>query len=59
MPFGITISTYNEWGEGTQIESSKPHVSADGEVYQDFGPQPDDFYIQRTKVLPPSPCRFD
>ena len=34
---GITITSYNEWGEGTQIEEAAAHTSeASGAVYADY-----------------------
>lgn len=33
----ITITSYNEWGEGTQIEPAVPFTTVSGERLQDYG----------------------
>ena len=47
-PFAISITSYNEWGEGTQIEGARTHTSKAGEVYLGYEPHAPDFYLQRT-----------
>ena len=48
---GITITSFNEWGEGTQIEEARPHVvPSSGSAYADYGPDGPDFYMNRTRT---------
>lgn len=45
----VSITSYNEWHEGSQIEESVPHSSADGKrKYLDFGAREPTFYLERT-----------
>ena len=49
-PSGVTITSYNEWGEGTQVEGAFPHISANGsKMYADYSPEAPQFYMERTK----------
>ncbi len=51
-PAAISITSYNEWGEGTQIEEARPHTAAGtGVVYADYGPNATDAYMQLTRRL--------
>ena len=45
---GITITSFNEWGEGTQIEEARPHVVPHPLRHADHGPDGPDFYMNRT-----------
>ena len=45
----VTITSYNEWGEGTQIEAARPHAPANGTAYADYLPNAPDFYMRRTR----------
>jgi len=44
----ITITSFNEWHEGTQIESAIPHYTT-GYVYENYGSLHPDFYLERTR----------
>jgi hypothetical protein len=47
--FYIKVASYNEWHEGTQIESSiKMKSKNDNFEYEDFSPNQDDFYMKKT-----------
>ena len=48
-PFAVTITSYNEWGEGTQIEPARPHTTRGGTRYEDYGEDGPDFYMERTR----------
>jgi glycoprotein endo-alpha-1,2-mannosidase len=42
----VTITTFNEWHEGTQIEPAAPDMTdASGHAYQDYDPMPPDGYL--------------
>ena len=43
LPHAISITSYNEWGEGTQIEEAVAHGGRD-----DYGEGGPGFYMQRT-----------
>ena len=45
----VTITSFNEWGEGTQIEAARPHVTGNGSAYADYAPDPANFYMERTR----------
>ena len=44
----ITVTSFNEWHEGTQIEKAVPK-SVSGLVYRDYAPNQPDFYLKLTK----------
>eukprot|EP00933_Yihiella_yeosuensis_P044378 TRINITY_DN39484_c0_g1_i1.p1 TRINITY_DN39484_c0_g1~~TRINITY_DN39484_c0_g1_i1.p1 ORF type:complete len:562 (-),score=104.22 TRINITY_DN39484_c0_g1_i1:167-1852(-) len=47
--FAISITSYNEWGEGTQIEPAKVYTSPKGERYLDYGRSNEpDYYMKKT-----------
>jgi len=45
----ISITSFNEWHEGSQIEASRPK-KIENFKYLDFHPFEDEFYLQQTKV---------
>jgi glycoprotein endo-alpha-1,2-mannosidase len=47
----VTLTSYNEWGEGTQLESAKPFTSEKGERLQDYGVGGPTFYMDLTRVM--------
>jgi glycoprotein endo-alpha-1,2-mannosidase len=48
-PF-VGVSSFNQWHEGTQIESAVPK-STDKFTYLDYSPWPHDYYLHRTRSL--------
>ncbi|CAE7751561.1 Maneal [Symbiodinium pilosum] len=48
-PYAVSVTSYNEWGEGTQIEPAKRHRSRKGTKYGSYEPQPSTFYLAETK----------
>jgi hypothetical protein len=45
----VTITSFNEWGEGTQIEAAVPRCNTGlGEQYMDYGPRGADVYMRLT-----------
>jgi len=48
QPPAVSITSFNEWGEGTQIEEAIPHKT-DGRSYNDYQPDGADFYLQLTR----------
>ncbi len=50
-PALVTVTSFNEWHEGTQIEPAAPgHVAATGRRYLDYAPLEPDGYLQRTRT---------
>mmetsp|Transcript_91401 Transcript_91401/g.295664 ORF Transcript_91401/g.295664 Transcript_91401/m.295664 type:complete len:373 (+) Transcript_91401:568-1686(+) len=49
QPQAISVTSYNEWGEGTQIEGVTPYTSPKGLVHEDYRPEDPDFYIRKTR----------
>ena len=56
MPHGLMVTSWNEWGEGTQIEPATPYTSQSGLKYMDYSrnfPDQsgdcDDCYLHMTK----------
>ena len=47
-PRFLSISTFNEWHEGTQIEPAVPKEREDGDAYLDYSPADSDYYLQQT-----------
>ena len=45
----LSITSFNEWGEGTQIESAVPKEGS--RVYLDYTPRGGDFYLQLTREM--------
>lgn len=46
----ISVTSFNEWHEGTQIESAVPKVST-GLKYLDYAPHRPDFYLELTREV--------
>ncbi len=49
-PALISITSFNEWHEGTQIEPAIP-FSYSSYIYQDYQPEDPDFYLKLTSEL--------
>jgi glycoprotein endo-alpha-1,2-mannosidase len=47
----ITVTSMNEWHEGTQIERASPHHRQDGTAYADYGAAGPDMYLDLTAEL--------
>ena len=45
----VSITSFNEWGEGTQIEPAVPKET--DHVYLDYLPEDPDFYLQLTRKM--------
>ena len=49
-PRMVSITSFNEWHEGTQIEEAVPKTSAnDGFEYRSYEPHEPDFYLLKTR----------
>jgi len=48
-PYAISVTSYNEWGEGTQVEPAVPYAPPGGLAYLDYRPEEPDFYLRRTR----------
>ena len=46
----ISLTSFNEWHEGTQIESAIPK-KIDSFTYEDYEPRPPDYYLQLTREI--------
>ena len=50
-PFLMTVTSFNEWHEGTQVEpAASGHIAKTGRHYSDFSPLPPTGYLSRTRV---------
>lgn len=48
----VTITSFNEWGEGTQIEPAAAGATNGGSyTYADYGPLPPEGYLDLTRLL--------
>jgi len=48
-PHFVSVTSFNEWHEGTQIEEAVPKVSGDGFRYLDYEPHTPDHFLDRTR----------
>lgn len=46
----ISVTSFNEWHEGTQIESAVPKVNS-GYTYSNYAPNQPDFYLKVTREI--------
>lgn len=51
LPEIITITSYNEWHEGTQIEGATSHDRGHGKMYLEYGEGKENTYMELTKEL--------
>ena len=49
QPTVVSITSWNEWGEGTQIEPVRPYVTPGGTKLDDYEPEGSDLYLTLTK----------
>ncbi|MBN2375234.1 MAG: hypothetical protein JXD22_02445 [Sedimentisphaerales bacterium] len=47
-PLFVSITSFNEWHEGSQIEPAVPKKIT-GFTYEDYLPRPDEYYLDRTR----------
>ena len=45
----ISITSFNEWHEGSQIEKAIPMKTHDGYQYSDYSPMEPDYYLSLTR----------
>lgn len=51
-PQVVSITSYNEWGEGTQIEPAVVKMDSEtGLPYADYGTGQENMYMQLTKTM--------
>jgi glycoprotein endo-alpha-1,2-mannosidase len=48
-PDFITVTSYNEWHEGTQIEAVIPFVTSNRVVLEDYNPESPEYYLDLTR----------
>ncbi|CAE8681440.1 unnamed protein product, partial [Polarella glacialis] len=48
-PHAVSVTSYNEWGEGTQIEPAVRYTSPSGIRYHDYYPEEPNGYLQKTQ----------
>lgn len=46
----VSVTSFNEWHEGTQVETAVPKV-VDGYTYSDYAPHQPDYYLQLTREV--------
>lgn len=46
----VSITSFNEWHEGSQVEPAITKETSDGYKYLDYSPNSPEFYLELTKI---------